>query len=247
MSRFTAIAVCVLLTLSATGQHRKYTVVLNDGSRITGTIVGDSTDFLDLKITSPQVIRIGRSQVSSVESVNYPVKRNLRTSGYYARFSMGFLSGRNESGNQGSLSFHLSNGYQFKNGLALGIGSGMEELGTVLVPLYADLRFTPVNSGLSPYLWMKTGYGFAITDEAVYYMDDASTDRKREGGFLFNAGAGISLFTWKRTAVNVGLGYRYQKVTLKQDQFIYWWGGSSVRETVTQYYRLEFHLGFVFM
>ena len=116
MSRLTAIAVCVLLTLSATGQHRKYTVVLNDGSRITGTIVGDSTDFLDLKITSPQVIRIGRSQVSSVDTVKFPLRKNLKTSGYYVRFSTGFLSGKNESGNQSSLSFHLSNGYQFKNG-----------------------------------------------------------------------------------------------------------------------------------
>ncbi len=247
MSRLTAIAVCVLLTLSATGQHRKYTVVLNDGSRITGTIVGDSTDYLDLKITSPQVIRVGRSQVSSVEPVSYPVKRNLKTSGYYARLSLGFLSGNNESGHQSSLSFNLSNGYQFRNGFAVGIGSGMEELGVVLVPLYVDLRFTPFNSELSPYLWMKTGYGFAITDDTSSQMYDSSANNKGEGGFLFNTGAGISLFTWKRTAVNVGLGYRYQKVTLKQDQYIYWWGGSTLRETVTQYYRLEFHLGFVFM
>ena len=247
MFRLTAVAVCVLLSLSATGQHRKYTVVLNDGSRIRGTIVGDSTDYLDLKITSPQVIRIGRSQVSSVEAVKYPVKKSMNTSGYYARFSTGFLSGKNESGNQSSLSFHLSNGYQFKNGIALGIGSGMEELGVPLVPLYADLRYTPLNSGLSPYVWLKAGHGFAITDRAsndVYY--DSSADNNYEGGFLFNTGVGVSIFSFKRTAVNVGVGYRYQKVTLNED--LYWWyGENSVRHTVTRYYRLEFHLGFVFM
>jgi len=247
MARLTAIAVCVLLTLTAAGQHRKSTVVLNDGSRISGTIVGDSAGYLDLKITYPQVIRIGRSQVSSVEPLTYPVKNSLKTSGYYVRLSTAFLSGKNESGNQSSLSFNLSNGYQFKNGIAAGLGSGMEELGVVLVPVYADLRYTPLNSATSPFLWLKTGYGFAITDEPVYYVDEASTDRRREGGFLFNAGAGVSLFTWKRTALNVGLGYRYQKVTLQHDQYINWWGGGSVRETVTQYYRLEFHLGFVFM
>ncbi|MBE0674002.1 MAG: hypothetical protein IH591_05020, partial [Bacteroidales bacterium] len=49
----------------------------------------------------------------------------------------------------------------------------------------------------------------------------------------------------KRTAINVGIGYRYQKVTLNED--LWWWGRSSVRHTVTEYYRLEFHLGFVFM
>lgn len=245
MIRIIAVAVCVFLTLSATGQQRQYTVLLNDGSRISGTIVGDTVGYMDIKVTSPLVIRIGKSHVSSVEALKYPVKKNLKTNGYYIRFSNGFLSGKNESGNQSSLSFHLSNGYQFKNGIAIGIGSGMEELGVVLVPLYADLRFTPLNTGISPYVWLKTGYGFATSDQAVTYVEYASPDSKSEGGFLFNAGTGISMFTWKRTAINVGIGYRYQKVTLSQP--LYWWNGTAVRETVTHYNRLELHLGFVFM
>jgi hypothetical protein len=245
MLRLSTFAVCVLLTLSATGQQRKYTVLLNDGSRIPGTIVGDTAGYLDIKVLNPHVIRINKSQISSVEPLRYPVKRSLKTSGYYVRFSTGFLSGKNESGNQSSLSFHLSNGFQFKNGIAVGIGSGMEELGVVLVPLYADLRYTFLNSGVSPYAWLKTGHGFAITDQAVNYEDDSSADDYHEGGFLFNTGVGLSMFTWRRTAINVGIGYRYQKVTLNED--LWWWGGSSVRHTVTQYYRLEFHLGFVFM
>jgi hypothetical protein len=247
MFRFSAVAVCVLLTLTATGQQRKYNVVLNDGSRILGTIVADSAGYLDLRVTTPQVIRIGKSQVSSVEALKYPVKKNLKTEGYYIRFSSGILSGKNENGNQSSFSFHLSNGYQFNNGLAVGIGSGIEELGVVLVPLYADLRFTPLNSGLSPYIWLKTGHCFAITDQGTIYVDDAAaTGNHHDGGFLFNTGAGISLFTWNRTAINIGIGYRYQKVTVSRDQ--YWWGGgTSVRETVTYFNRLELHLGFVFM
>lgn len=245
MFRLTAIAVCVLLSLSVTGQHRKSTVVLYDGSRISGTIVGDTAGYLDIKVLTPQVIRIGKSQVSSVEAVRYPIKKNMKNSGYYARFSAGFLSGKNESGSQSSLSLHLSNGWQFKNGVAIGIGSGMEELGVVLVPLYADLRYTPLNSGLSPFVWIKTGHGFALTDQPGNYVNDASADKYHDGGFLFNSGVGVSMFSWRRTAVNVGIGYRYQKVTLNEP--LYWWGGGYVKQTVTQYYRLEFHLGFVFM
>lgn len=245
MIRNIAVAVCVLITLSAAGQQRKHTVVLNDGSRISGTIVGDSAGYLDIKVLTPQVIRIGKSQVSSVEALKYPVKKSLKTSGYYVRFSTGFLYGKNENGNQSSLSFHLSNGYQFKNGIAVGLGSGMEELGVVLVPLYADLRYTPLSSVISPYAWLKTGYGFATSDQAEPGMDYYSTVGKYEGGFLFSTGAGISMFTWRRTAVNIGVGYRYQKVTYSQD--LYWWGGNSVSETVTHFNRLEFHLGFVFM
>lgn len=245
MFRITAVAVCVLLTLAATGQQRKYNVVLNDGSRISGTIIADSAGWLDIKITTPQIIRIGKSQVSSLETVAYPVKKNLKTEGYYIRLSTSILSGKNESGNQGSLSFHLANGYQFKNGVGIGIGSGMEELGVVIVPLYADINYTPLSSGISPYAWLKTGYGFATSDQAVTYEFYASSGSKSKGGFLFNAGAGISLYTWSRTAINIGIGYRYQKVTISRDQ--YWWGsGTSVRESVTHFNRLELQLGFIF-
>jgi len=245
MLRFTAAAVCAMLTICATGQHRRYTVVLNDGSRIPGAIVGDTAGYLDIKVLNPQVIRISKSHISSVEPLKYPVKKNLNTSGYYIRLSAGFLSGKNESGNQSSLSFHLSNGYQFSNGIALGIGSGMEELGVVLVPLYTDLRYTLLNSGISPYAWIKAGYGFAISEQDATYVYDSSADSKSEGGFLINTGVGISMFTWRRTAINLGIGYRYQVVTLNDD--LYWWGNGTVRYTVTQYYRLELHLAFVFM
>ena len=245
MFRLTAVAVCVLLTLTATGQQRKYNVVLNDGSRISGTIVADSAGYLDIRVTTPQIIRIGKSQVSSLETLAYPVKKNLKTEGYYIRFSTGILSGKNESGNQGSLSFHLANGYQFKNGLGIGIGSGIEELGVIIVPLYADLNYTPLSSGISPYAWLKTGYGFATSDQAVMYEFYSSADTKTKGGFLFNTGAGISLYSWSRTAINIGIGYRYQKVTVSRDQ--YWWGtGISVRESITHFNRLELQLGFIF-
>jgi len=245
MFRLIVVAVGVLITLSATGQQRTHTVVLNDGSRIAGTIVGDTTGYLEIRVLTPQVIRISKSQVSSVEALKYPVKKSLKTNGYYVRLSTGILSGKSGNSNQGSLSFHLSNGYQFKNGIAIGIGSGREELGVVLLPVYADLRFTPLNSRISPYFWLKTGYCFATPDQAVTYYEYSMTDSKTEGGFLINTGAGISMFTWKRTAINIGIGYRYQKATLSQN--LYWWGGGSVLETVTHFNRLEFHAGFVFM
>ncbi len=244
MIRSIAVAVCVLLTLSAAGQQRKYTVVLNDGSRISGTIVGDTTSYLDIKVTTPQTLRIGKSEVSSIEELRYPVKKDQKTQGYFIRVSTSILSGKNESGNQSTLSFSISNGYQFKNGFGIGIGSGMEELGVVLVPLFVDLSYTPLNSRISPCAWLKTGYGFATSDQAIIYEYYSSEGIKSEGGFLFSAGAGISLYTRPKTAINIGIGYRYQKVTISNDQ--YWWGGTSVRETVTHFNRLELQLGFIF-
>jgi hypothetical protein len=245
MLRIIAIAACVLFTLSATGQQRRYTVVLNDGSRIRGTIVADSADYLDIKVLTPQILRIGRSQVSSLETLKYPLRKNLKTSGYYIRFSADLLAGRSESINRKNAGFNLSNGYQFSNGLAVGLGSGLEELDIVLVPLYGEARYTPLNTGVSPYAWLRAGYSFATGDQGATVVEYSSLERNSEGGFLFGTGAGISMFTWRKTAISIGIGYRYQKVIFRED--LYWWGGGSVRETVTHFNRLELQFGFTFM
>jgi hypothetical protein len=244
MIRTFATAVCVALTLSAAGQkQRKQTVVLNDGSRISGTIVSDSADFLEIKVIVPQIIKIRKAQVSFREPVTYPVKVNQKTQGYFIQLSAGILTGKNEFGNTTGYSFHLSNGYQFKNGLGVGIGSGLEKMEITIIPLYADVRYYPLKTRISPYAWLKTGYGFVASDKDLE-RDLYNTPYDSKGGFLFNAGAGIALFTWQRIAVNIGVGYRYQKITISQEQ--YWWGLPSTKEIVTQFNRMELQLGFIF-
>ena len=244
MIRIFAAALLVALTITAAGQKQgKQTVVLNDGSRISGTIVADSSEYFEIKVVVPQVLKIRKAQVSSMEPAKYPVNANHKTEGYFIQLSASILTGKNELGNTTSNSFHLSNGYQFKNGLGVGIGSGLEEMDVTIIPLYADVRYYPLKTRISPYAVLKTGYGFAASDkdlEREFYYTPVDS----KGGFLFNAVAGISLYTWQRLAVNIGLGYRYQKITISQEQ--YWWGGPSTKETVTHFNRFEIQVGFTF-
>jgi len=245
MLRISVAVVCVLITLSAAGQKQtKLSVMLLDGSRISGTIVSDSSDYLDIKVLTPQVIRVRKSQVASLETLTYPVKNNQKTNGYFIHFSASILTGKDETGTTSSNSFHFSNGYQFRNGISIGAGTGLERIDVTVVPLYADLRYYPLTSRISPYAWIKSGYGFATTDKGYSYEFYSQSYGESEGGFLFNAGVGIGLYTWQRTAINLGIGYRYQKITISQDQF--WWGGSSTREWVTHFNRIELQLGFIF-
>ena len=237
--------VCVLLTISAAGQKpRKQTVVLNDGSRISGTIVNDSSDFLEIKVLTPQIIRVRKSQVASFEALTYPVKNDQKSTGYFIHFSASVLTGKDETGSTSSNSFHFSNGYQFRNGISIGLGTGLEKMYVTVVPLYADIRYYPMSTRISPYAWIKSGYGFATTDKGYSYEFYSQPYGESDGGFLFNAGAGVALFTWQKTAINIGIGYRYQKITISQEQ--YWWRGYSTREWVTHFNRIEFQLGFIF-
>ena len=162
--------------------------------------------------------------------------------GYSIRLSASSLTGRNEEEKIGSWSFHFSNGYTFRNGLSTGIGTGYEELDVAVMPLYADLRYQPLKTRISPFAWIKSGWSFTFgkLDDGQYYYYDFPESR---GVPMFNAGAGIELASWRRNAVNIGLGYRYQKITYKYDH------NPSVQvmnEIITRFNRFEVQFGFVF-
>jgi hypothetical protein len=174
------------------------------------------------------------------QSIERPLSKRH---GYSIRLSSSLLAGRNSEGNTRNLSFHLSNGYQFRNGLSIGFGTGFEELDVALLPVYADLRYHPFKSRLSPFVWTKSGWSFTIDDpdERQYYYYGNYSESK--GGFMFNAGTGIELASWRRNAVNIGIGYRYQKIIFKH---LNYWSEETTSELVTSYNRIEVQFGFIF-
>ena len=208
--RLISVALLLIINLAASAQKRKMqTVMLDDGTQVTGTIVTGLSD----------------------------------KTGYSIRLSASQLAGRNSDGKTGTISIHLSNGYQFKNGLSAGFGTGIEKLNVSIMPVYADLRFQPFKSRVSPFIWIKSGFSFPLNDHIssdYYYYDYYS---KPKGGIMFSTGAGIALYSWKRNAVNIGLGYRYQELTFTQSNV---WGGDYIQELVTRFNRIEVQFGFIF-
>lgn len=247
MTRFFITALALTLAFAAAAQkQQKQMVVLKDGSRVSGIILNDSSDFYKLRVTSPQTIAIKKSEVISMEPLATPSYYKSKSAGYYIHFSSSVLAGSSDWGNVYNLSFHLSNGYQFDSGFRIGVGTGIENLEVPLIPLYADVNYHPINSRISPYLYIKGGYSFALMpNEETYYggyyynpIDDS------KGGLIFNTGVGVALYTWQKAAITMGVGYRYQKVTVTRRND--WWGGSSTREFVTNFNRIELQMGFVF-
>jgi hypothetical protein len=242
--RITTVILLFALTIAASAQkHEKQTVVLQGGSRITGTILVDSSDYLKLRITSPQVITLKKSGVSLIMPSQRIEKPVADMHGYSIRISASVLEGRNSKGYTGSMSFHLSNGYRFRNGLSAGLGAGFEELDVNLLPVYTDLRYHPLKTRLSPFVWIKSGYAFPVGDqdsEQNYFYGSYPESR---GGLMFNAGTGIALYSWQRNAVNIGIGYRYQKISFRQ---VNTWSEGTNNELVTYFNRIEFQFGFIF-
>lgn len=223
----------------------KQTIVLKDGSRLAGAILLDSADMLMVKLAYPQVVNIHKSQVVSIETYSNPFQTLSQSNGYYIHFTSNLLVGRNDNGDATTMSFQISNGYQFSNGISLGLGSGIENFGVNMLPLYADLKFHTWNSRISPFVYMRGGYSFALSDErTVYYEDFYYTGYKQKGGILLNGGVGIAMFTWNNAAVNIGMGYRFQMATTTYDNP--WWTSTYRREIVTYFNRFEIQIGIIF-
>jgi len=230
-----------LPALSQKGSEK--TLLLNNGSRISGIIVNDSSGNYYVKLMAPQVIAIPKTNVYSVESLNIKQYHPSQRSGYYLRFGASMLVGKSNEGRTNMLSINLSNGYRFRSGFVAGIGTGIEEMDMPLLPLYAEFNYHPFNSHVSPFLYLKSGYAFSLTgDEETenwYGYTKEST-----GGFLLNAGAGIVLQTWEKVGINIALGYRFQQVSVTENSS--WSRSSYATKYVTRFNRLELQLGFVF-
>ncbi|MCU0460516.1 MAG: hypothetical protein MUF36_00665 [Bacteroidales bacterium] len=232
----------ITFTVSAQKRERKE-VMLNDGTVIKGTIVADSSDFLKVKIKRPQIITLNKALVYSTGSIRQSASGSAEKRGYSIRLSASLLAGRNISGNTGSMSIHLSNGYQFRNGFGAGFGTGIEKPEVLIMPVYGEIRYQPLKTRLSPFLWMKSGYGFPLNRRADidYYYYGYSTESK--GGVMFNAGAGLALYSWNRNAVSIGIGYRYQKLIFAQKNI---WRQEAQNELITYFNRFEVQFGFIF-
>ncbi len=241
--KITAVIIAIAITASLSAQKsRKQTVVLNGGSRLTGTILAADQDSLKMRITSSRMITLKKSDISMSSPALAIEKPVIDRGGYSIRLSASSLTGHDDEENIGSMSFHFSNGYTFRNGLSLGIGTGYEELDVTVMPLYADLRYHPLKTRVSPFAWIKSGWSFTFgkLDEGQYYYYDFPDSR---GGPMFNAGAGIELASWRSNAVNIGVGYRYQKITYKYDHNP---SEQIINEIITRFNRFEVQFGFVF-
>jgi hypothetical protein len=234
----------IALALPAVPQKgTEQTLVLNNGSRLSGIIVNDSSDNYFVKLIAPQVIAVPKTYVSSVQRTNNKQERLSQSSGYYLHFGASMLAGKSDEGRTNMLSISLSNGYKFNNGLMIGIGTGIEEIDMPLLPLYAELNYHPFNSHVSPFIFLKSGYAFSLMgdeEDSNWY----GYTKEAAGGVLLNAGAGILLHTWEKVGINIALGYRFQQVSVTENSN--WSRSSYATEYVTRFNRLELQLGFVF-
>jgi hypothetical protein len=233
----------IVIPLSAQRQ-RRHTVVTNDGTRFMGTIISDTSGYIKVRIKSPRVILLPRKEIDTVVGNELFFRNQELGRGYYIHISASNMVRSSEPGNTNAVSLHFSNGYQFRNGLSIGAGSGLDYFDGIMIPAYSMLRYQPFKRRVSPYVWAKAGYSFSTPDMAKSSLYWSESGSEHSGGPLVNAGFGIELYSWNKNSICFGAGYRYQKSSVSN---YYNFRPLSTRyDYYTEFNRLEIQIGFVF-
>jgi hypothetical protein len=148
---------------------------------------------------------------NAVTSYQKPPKPPASPSGYYGMFELGYGM------SQGDwpldvIRINMIHGYRINKQIAAGLGLGLRGFEgsdyyyayhEAVIPVFLDLRITPLKSQITPYVALNVGYGFddTITGIGPYYSGNA--------GVKFNMGRKSGLF--------VGVGYEVQQKMLYED------------------------------
>lgn len=127
--------------------------------------------------------------------------------GLYAQKSKGFISGTFQvdapEHYKPVASARISGGAKLNNLVLLGIGVGVtkfKEFRKVYVPVFGTITIADFAKRISPLVVLEPGYGF---------YDEKLGRNKREGGFTFFGGGGISYAATPKANLSFSVGYAH--------------------------------------
>ncbi len=227
----------------ASAQNRRQDVIyLKSGSVLTGNLI---------HCDSLRGVRIDNNcgswlfPIGEVDSVNIQGFRqpsSEKRNGYYNQSSGSLLFGEGADGFVPYPSITMVNGYHWNQNLFTGAGLGYEYFGWSVLPVFAELLFFMKPDVLTPYLSLRSGYAFPLSKNPDSNLN--GSQGRNYGGVLLNPEAGLKISVGERSALLIGIGYRYQELSRTSPG--YDWSGNYSRKTVTHYNRIALKAGILF-
>lgn len=206
---------CISLTVFA---QQNEAVYLKNGSVIKGTIIeqipneslkietSDGSIFVYkmeevAKITKETSQNKGQANQSRSNSVF--TNGNGRTydiQGYRGFVDFGYTVGVGDFAT-GRVELTTSHGYQINPYIFIGGGTGFQfyhEAESVVLPLFADFRANFTNGHIVPFVGIKLGYSFDLSDSFSGL------------GFYLNPAVGVKFMLSDKQALNLSIGYTMQ-------------------------------------
>jgi opacity protein-like surface antigen len=224
-----------LFSLTLSAQDRVEDVVyLKNGSIIRGEITEmKENDFLKIETVGRNLFVISMDEVEDIRLESVEGQLYFKEKGYMNRSGIEILNANSGS----SPRFYMVNGYQFNSRFGAGFGIGFTPYNDplTLIPFFIDMNLRFLDANSSPYIFIKTGYNFAIHHDKDVEMND------HKGGMLFNPGFGLQFNLSSGLGWFINVGYNIDNSSYEFDT----WGPQTV-ETNLSYRRVNFGLGLSF-
>lgn len=217
------VSAVLLCNTALRAQYQKHEVKLRNGSILRGHVVEfDSISQLKLRTSDGSLWVFDSQQILEVNDAprleRIPRVIIPPTKGYYNNVTWGVLVGDDGSSALVNASFTVVNGYQLNKYLMVGGGFGLESLDPGTMPLFGEVKFTPLHKRTSPYIEGQIGYGLPL--ENIFGSDS----KVNYGGVLAGAKIGVRSYVSNHLGFNVAIGYRHQRNKYKQN---WWWDDSN--------------------
>ena len=223
-----------IMALTAFGQDKIDVVYLKDGRVVKGSIIKPlDSEGVQIMTTESDVYTFAAEDVARVsrEAFQHENKKNqiivhdgegfTNITGIGLGFGIGTVGDSDANNDQSFFAIHTINGYHINRNLSLGVGVGIEWYDDYeLVPVYADIRYSPALTEWAPFFYGNLGYGLGFLEENL------------DGGLMGGLGGGIQYSINPNFALVGSLGYRFQ--------------GNSEGTTNLDAHFLQFNIGFKF-
>lgn len=212
--KITLFALALFLSFSLFGQGRKRDVVyLKNGSILRGTIVLQDPGKLIQLRTADNNLWVFK--LDQIDSIARPVRMVLnRKTGYFNLTELGFLQGNDPNARWIPRSLLNISQWKFENGLAPGIGFGIEYSKEAYLPVVADIRYYLRDKQPMPYFSFQAGYSIPLAPNEVNDIGISGvhySGTKARGGFLINPAIGIQTPLNENLALTFSAGYRWMR------------------------------------
>jgi hypothetical protein len=232
--------VLTIIALQSSAQKTKDALYLKNGSIIYGRLIEISDNNYKIQLSDGSLFNYDADEVDKFIK-EAPSYNGRKSEGAGFSIEGGLLIGSQNSDLDAPFSFNIIFNYTNGTKNVLGLGSGVEFLGSTFTPVFAEFKRLFNERKTAPFIFFRGGALLHAGDDTesdpnnpYYYPKDY------KGGASFTLGTGIS---WAKEDLETYLsfGYRYAQTSYKQQDY-----NDIIYTYKNNYNRLEIKFGFKF-
>ena len=235
--------ISMAVTLTTSAQKEVDAIYLYNGNVIRGFLIDQpDSSVVHIETLSHNIYQFSKGEIASVrkELLN---KRKYKSfipkgKGYDNITDFGLLAGSGNNDRNVIFSILTTHKYTLQNGMAPGLGIGLEFFEQPSLPVYGSFSWQLGTQKFSPFATVRAGYAFGVG--SPYTSWDYTYDSS--GGMMLSAGAGTKIWVSHRNAFVISLLYRYQAIHSVRT----WAWSDATNQILKKYYRLEIRFGLQF-